>query len=291
MTGPRTAAAIDRSRPMPQIDGLVRSIAIPPRPALLVKLQEEVGRDEPDSRRIAAIVGKDVALTAAVLRSVNSPFFGLSRRAETVDQAVSLLGLRQIGALVTGLVLRQVLRQPGVDLSAFWTVSQRRAFALTQLASGLRGVASELAHSFGLFCDVGVPLLMPRFADYVSVLDDAARATDRPCTAIEQATYKTDHALVGSLMARTWGLSPLVSQAIRHHHEPAALVHPETPDTVSRLVAMNLLAERALQHHAGTGGNAEWAKGGAAASDALGLAADEVDGWTLRLSEGFSLVD
>ena len=284
MTVSAAPHAGDHRHAASHIDGLVRSIAIPPRPSLIVELQAEIGSDDPDFRKIARIVGIDVALTAAVLRSVNSPFYGLSRRAETVDQAVSLVGLRQIGALVTGLVLRRVLRSDGPDLSSFWGVFERRAYALVQLATGLRGVPTDIAHSFGLFCDVGMLLLIPRFSGYVQTLQQAAANADRPFTEVEQAAHKTDHALVGALMARTWGLSTAVCQAIRQHHEPTALHNPETPEAVAHLIAMNVLAELAISRQAGLPSCAEWTKSGHAASDTLGLKDADVEDWVARLS-------
>ena len=266
------------------IDGLVRSIAIPPRPSLVVELQAEIASDDPDFRRIARIVAVDVGLTAAVLRSVNSPFYALSRRAETLDQAVSLIGLRQIGALITGLVLRRVLRADGPDLGPYWSMFERRCYAMTQLAAGIRGVPADVAHSFGLFCDVGILLLLPRFAGYAQTIERAAQSTDHTFTEVEQAAHKTDHALVGALVARTWGLSTAVCQAIRLHHDPVALADPETPEVVALMVAMGVLSELAIQRHAGHADSAEWTRSGAAASATLRLSTVEVEAWMARLA-------
>jgi HD-like signal output (HDOD) protein len=158
---------------------------------------------------------------------------------------------------------------------------------MTQLAVGLRGVATDIAHSFGLFCDVGIALLMPRFPDYAQTLQHAARATDRNFTDVEQAAHRTDHALIGALMARTWSLSTTVCAAIRQHHDAAVLVHPETPEPVARLVAMGMLAELAIQRHGGQAECAEWKRAGSSASATLHLGDGEVEGWISRLCEGF----
>jgi hypothetical protein len=63
----------------PGSDALVKSIGIPPRPAVLIELQKELDKDDPDLRTVARLVAGDVALTASMLRIVNSPAFGLSR--------------------------------------------------------------------------------------------------------------------------------------------------------------------------------------------------------------------
>jgi hypothetical protein len=81
----------------------LKGIAIPSRPQVLVQLENELTKDDPDPRVIARLISGDVGLSAAVLKTVNSPFFGLSRRISSVAQAVSLLGMRSATQIVTGL--------------------------------------------------------------------------------------------------------------------------------------------------------------------------------------------
>jgi HD-like signal output (HDOD) protein len=273
----------------PQTDALVRNIGIPPRPATLTELQGEIGKEDPDFRRIARLVAADVALTAALLRVVNSPAFAASRRIETIDQAISMLGLKQVGVTVTGLLLRKALRTDGPTLTRFWDVSSKRSYALAQLAKGLGGVDTDVAQSFGLFCDVGIPLLMQRFPDYGRTLKACNDDTARSFTEVEQAAHDTDHALVGGLMARSWGLSQTVCLAIRLHHDYGIFQDPDVPDAVARLIAMGLVAEVAIQRFAGLNTSTEWTKGGEQAGGALMLNSEDLDDWIERLLEGFAL--
>lgn len=270
-------------------DSLVRNIGIPPRPQTLADLQREIGQADPDFRRIAALVAADVALTAALLRVVNSPAFAASRRIETISQAIAMLGLKQVGALVAGLLLRKALRTDGPTLTRFWDVSSKRSYAMAKLARGLGGVDADLAHSFGLFCDVGIPLLLQRFPDYAATLKAANEAPVDSFTTVEHAAHQTDHALVGGLMARSWGLSQSVGLAIRLHHDYAIFRDRDVPDVVSKLIAMGLVAEHAIQRFAGMNASTEWSKGGDAALGALMLTEHEFDDWTERLLEGFAL--
>jgi HD-like signal output (HDOD) protein len=274
--------------PSTDIDELIRSIAIPPRPALLTEVQKEMAADDADLGRISRLVGMDVAMTAAVLRSVNSPFYALARKASTLDQAMALLGLRQIGALVTGFAMRQALRGDSANLTRFWDVSTKRSYALSRLARGLRGVEVDVAQSFGLFCDVGIPLLMQRFPDYGATLRDANQSRSQSFTAVEQAAHQTDHAMIGALMARSWGLPKLVCDAIRAHHDYGVFQDAKVPDGVQRLIAMGLLAEVAIQRFAGLNASVEWLKGGDQASGVLLLGEYELEDWIETLLEGFA---
>lgn len=267
---------------------LVRDIGVPPQPAVLAALQAELRREDPDLRRVAAAVAGDAALTAAVLRTANAPAYGLTRRAETLGQALAMLGLRQLGVIVSSIVLRQLVPANGPKLTRFWDVSAKRSWAMARLARGLRGVDVDIAQTFGLFCDVGIPLLMRRFDDYGATLQSANASVEEPFTSIEHRAHGTDHALVGALMARSWGVSQTVCLAIRLHHDHSTFHDPKAPDVVTRLLAMYLLADRAIQSFAGLHSNHEWAQGGEAVPGALMLSEGDLQEWLQQLVEGFS---
>jgi HD-like signal output (HDOD) protein len=269
-------------------DPLVKSIGIPARPATLVDLQNEIAKDDPDFGRVARLVASDVALTVSVLKIVNSPAVGLARRCETVDQAISMIGLKRVNTIVTGLMLRNVLRGDGMQLTRFWDVSGKRAHAMARLARGLGGVEPDVALSFGLFCDVGIPLLMKRFPDYGKTLMACNNESEKSFTEIEQDHHNTDHALVGAMMARSWGVSPNLCLAIRLHHDYAIFRDSKVPDLVTRLIAMGLLAEVAIQRFARLNVSTEWNKGGEFASGKLALSDQDVDDWMERLLDDFA---
>jgi len=288
MSAVNAPPAAPQEAPAVDVDALIRSIAIPPCPALLTEVQKEVDADDPDLGRISHLVGMDVAMTAAVLRTVNSPFYSLARKASTLDQAISLLGLRQIGTLVSGFAVRRALQGGGANLTRFWDVSTKRSYAMSRLARGLRVVDADAAQSFGLFCDVGIPLLMQRFTDYGSTLRTANQSESQPFTEIEQAAHQTDHAMIGALMARSWGLPRLVCDAIRLHHDYAVFQDLTVDEGVQRLIAMGLVAEVAIQRFARLNASVEWIKGGDAAAGALMLGECDVEDWIENLLEGFA---
>jgi HD-like signal output (HDOD) protein len=272
----------------PGLEALVLDVGIPPRPQVLADLQRELSSEEPDFRRVATCVAHDVALTAAVLKLANSPAYGLRTKPETLGQALNMLGLRQICTMVTSLVVRRVLRTDGPQLTRFWDVSSKRAWAIGTLARGMRGVEVDVAQTFGLFCDVGIPLLMQRFDGYGRVLAAANAERVRSFTEVEQSQVQTDHALIGALMARSWGVSQTVCLAIRLHHDYAVFRDPATPEGVSRLIAMGLIAERAIQSFAQLNSSTEWTKGGDAAMGCLMLGEHDMSDWIDKLVDGFS---
>jgi HD-like signal output (HDOD) protein len=188
---------------------------------------------------------------------------------------------------MTGLLARQAIPANSGALASFWDISTRRAQAMVFLSRRMRIGEPDVAHTFGLFCDTGVPLLMDRFPDYGATFAAAALETERPFTAIEDDRHDTSHAAIGCLLARNWGLSSEVGWAILHHHDYAVIEDADTAGVVRSLVALSLLAENAICRYRGQPESIEWNKGGARACAFLGLSDEETDELLDELHEAF----
>ena len=269
------------------LDDIVKSLSIPPQPIVLQQLQAEMGKAEPDVRKAARIVSQDVGLTVAVLKTVNSPMYGLLRKAETVDQAVSLIGLSHLSSLVAAIAVRGVMQHDNTALNRFYDSASRRAYALGRLARESKHIDVPKAQMFGLFCDVAIPLLIARFPTYSQTLNSAEHDEKSSFSAIEHAAHHTDHALVGALMAKTWGLPKNVCLAIRLHHEYSVFLDAKVHRDICVMIAMGLIADAAIHRHAGTQ-SVEWIKGGDYVAGALVLAPEEVEDWIRQLVEDFA---
>lgn len=269
------------------VDALIKSIRIPPRPSLLADLQRELASPDPSPEAIGRIVASDVGMSGALLKLANSSIYGGRRKAKSVEQAILFLGINQVAALMTGLLARQAIPSNSAALASFWDVSTRRAQAMVFLSRRLRIGEPDVAHTFGLFCDTGLPLLMDRFADYGQTHAAASLETGRPFTALEEERHATSHAAIGCLLARNWGLSADVGWAILQHHDYAVLEDASSAPTVSSLVALSLLAESAICKYQGHAESLEWNKGGALACAYLGLAEDETAELLDELLEAF----
>jgi HD-like signal output (HDOD) protein len=160
---------------------------------------------------------------------------------------------------------------------------------MARLARGLGGVDLDVAQSFGLFCDVGIPLLMQRFSDYGKTLKACNDEPVKSFTEIEQAHHNTAHAVIGGIMARSWGMSPTLCMAIRLHHDYSIFQDPKVPNAVMRLIAMSLVAETAIQRFAGMNSSTEWNKGGDYAASTLVLNDQDVEDWIDGLLEDFAI--
>ena len=145
-------------------------ICIPACPAILTKLMREMRDDEPDFAKISKLISSDASLAAAMLQTVNSPFYGLRAQATSVQQATALLGLRSVAQLVTGLLLRSTFSNGNSDLmDEYWESSSGIANISAVLARQFKGFDRDEAYTFALFRDCGMLAMMDGYKDYKPV--------------------------------------------------------------------------------------------------------------------------
>ena len=272
-------AQINRELDQARDAGAVKEIIIPPCPELLAELQREVNQGDPDPAAIARIAGSDVAMAAALIRVANSALYTRKRPVRTVAESVAMLGVAPTVSILTGFLARNAIRVNSPLLEHFWESSTRRSLAMAYIARQLYGVSPDLAYTCGLFCHVGIPILMLGVRGYAGTLTEALARQDRSFTETENAAHKTDHAVVGALVARTWRLSKPIYQAVRVHHDFTVLQDKTVLAEVRMLVAMGLVAEHLVTLHEGVGEQREWALYGPACLTSLAINETEVDHW------------
>ena len=274
----------DAPPPPPSVDALLESslkdIGIPPRPTILDRISREMLQDEPDYKRLANIIGADVSLSASLIKTANSPFFGYRNRVRSVNEALMMLGLDVASRAIAGIILRKVFPN-SLHLERFWDASARIARLSGWLAQhvGRNKLRPDDAYTFGLFRDCGIPVLLSRFPGYEKILDSANSEADRSFTVVENSQLPTNHAMVGCLLAQSWWLPEEACLAIRHHHEVAIIETPSiTPPLTSRYrIAIAQFAEHLMQRHTGLSHTQEWPKLGTACLRLLDVAEDDVD--------------
>lgn len=268
----------------------VRAIVIPPCPDSLVRLQAILAAPELDAGAIDQLASSDVAMAAALIRQANSPLHALAQPVQTVGMALTVLGLRPAVELLSAFITRHALQVRSPLLEHFWESSQRRAIACEHIGRQLYSFDPGLGYSFGLFCHVGMPVLVKAVRGYASTVTEALARQDRTFTQTENANHRTDHAVVGAIVARTWHLTGDVAQAIWLHHDFSCLHDEKFSPTVRHLVALGLLAEYLVHHHEGLEPSREWRQHGEACMASLDVTHDELNHWVDDLFPAFEAV-
>lgn len=252
----------------------IQDVGIPPCPLILERFTTEMRRDEPDLHRLAKLISSDVGLSAGLIKTANSPYFGMRQQVRSVSEALLILGLNTASRAVAGIILRNSF--PNVpNLERFWDASARIARLSGWLAQRLdqRGLRPDAAYTFGLFRDCGIPVLLGRFAPYQKALTLANGDTQRKFTDVEESVLPTNHAMVGCILAQSWWLPEEICLAIRNHHDGGMLqsINVDLPLLSAQLIATSQLAEYMVQKQLGLSLTEEWSKLGPACLSILAI--------------------
>jgi HD-like signal output (HDOD) protein len=243
------------------------SVELPPRPGVLAELGVEMQKAEPDFDRVNELVNADVGLGAAVIKTANSPYIGLGRRVTSVQQAIYYLGFAEVFVIITGLLLRRAFPSADPTMEQVWVASAKRAGLMVRLSRDLRGLPRDRVHTYGLFENCGMAVLViyaPGYSRSFAQIDAAPNPQE-----LERTQYGLDHTVIGEALVRTWGLSEEVGLAVRYHHDLLELDALNLPTESRTLIALSAAVTEALARSAGRR-REEWALEGPAAAAALG---------------------
>lgn len=185
-------------------------------------------------------------------QTVNSPFYGLRSRATSVQQAIALLGLRNVVQLVTGLLLRNTFFGGSSEvMEEYWESSSAIAQINALLAWEFKGFDRDEAYTFALFRDCGMLAMMDSYNDYAPIFAGSKTRDGSDVTAWEDEHHGMNHARVGHNLAKMWLLPEQICQAVLWHHDYAVLRQGQSgiPLSCARHIALALAAECIFVRH------------------------------------------
>lgn len=200
-------------------------IEIPTQPEVLVKLSLLMAAEDIDLLAMSALVETDMALAAAVLKAVNSSLYGLRGKVQTVHQALTYLGMREVSGITFEMGLRAAF-PPAAELDPVWRRASERGVMMGRMGQML-GVDPWAAHSAGLFEECGKAVLYRHApSHYPAMLRAATR--DVELVELERRAFGVTHDALGAALCESWGLAPAAVASVRHHVEvQETLVMPE----------------------------------------------------------------
>lgn len=262
-----------------QIKFALQGITVPPQPQIMVDLQIEQYMPDPDLTEIARLISQDPGMAGALLKLINSSYFGLSNRISSIQRAVNLLGSRSVINLINALSIKSEMNDDAiVTLNRFWDTAQDVAVTCLTLAKRIGSQAVDEAYALGLFHDCGVPLMFKKFPNYMAVLEQGYTSTNHNQRIVdfENKAFNTNHAVVGYFTAKAWRLPEHLSLTIANHHNALAVFSDESSrhSTLKNMLSILKMAEHICQSHlilGKTRQDSEWDNVGHLILDYVGL--------------------
>ncbi|HUO13541.1 MAG TPA: response regulator [Verrucomicrobiae bacterium] len=201
--------------------------ALPSLPSLFLEVTRELENSAPSLPRIARLVSEDMAMTAKILQLVNSAFFGLRCRISSPMQAVQMLGLDTLRALVlTTHVFDKfqphTLGEP--EISYLWKHSLSVASFAKHIAESEKADRQLVDDCFtaGLLHDAGKLILASAMENRYQDVLNAIRKDGIKLIAAEMEVLGCSHAEIAAYLLGLWGLPEAVIDGVACHHDPSA---------------------------------------------------------------------
>ncbi len=218
--------------------GGINPADLPSPPSAVARVVRLASDPEVTSDKLGAVIASDPAFTAELLRTVNSPFYGLQAPITAASRAVTVLGIRPLRNLAICFAVRDSLRNSAFraqDLELFWEDCLRRAVAARVLARTSGLVAPEEAFTVGLLQDFGMlAILRANRKDFAQwpkwrAMSPGDRHDD------EMERFGLAHDGIADLLGTRWGLPPGLVGALTWHHRPDDAACPPAHRVMARL--------------------------------------------------------
>jgi two-component system, cell cycle response regulator len=216
---------------------------LPSLPAVALRVIELTNDSNVKLDELANTIQNDQGLSAKILRTVNSSFYGLRQRCATINKALVMLGLSPVKTLALGFSLVSSLRDDKdkeFDFPSYWRRGLYTAVAAKTVAEAAKIKQGDEAFLAGLLQDVGMVAMyraMP--ARYLEVLRSAG-GNHRQLVKHELGIFELQHPDIGAMLAQRWKFPDELILPVKYHERPSA--GPNQCSAIIRLVGLGNIA-------------------------------------------------
>lgn len=230
-----------------------------PIPTVIFKVLDLADDPESSLKDLVEVVERDPAITANLLKTVNSAHMGLPVKVDSIQQAVSMLGLQQVVEMVLSQNLSGNLNrsQKGYGLAKgdLWCQSLTVAMVARDLARQRDLMSLPAIYTAALLKDIGKVILHEFVAEKLQAIQKLVAEKGMSFVEAEKDVLGMDHTALGGIIAKQWHFSPHMIYMIENHHltNPASRNDPATAtlylaDMVAMMVDTGIGVDRLAYH-------------------------------------------
>ena len=211
---------------------------IPSLPEVVTQVCRLVNDPNSSARDVTAIMVKDVAMAAKMLRMVNSVYYGLKEPVNDIEQAVVILGFKTIRSIALSISVLNLFQQQSANfnMKAFWAHSAVSACLCRLIAAKGKLCDPEMAFTIGLLKDIGKVVMVENAPEETRAIIAVAREYRLNFTKASREVIDTDDAEIGSWLMAQWEMEPLFVDTIANQWNLAKAKEP-------KMAAMCMLSE------------------------------------------------
>lgn len=198
---------------------------LPSIPEVYLNLEEEINSPNSSIDKLGKIIVKDPFITAKILQLTNSAFFGLPNRISNITQALNMLGVNTIKALVLSIELFKSHNSNSEHAKIYediWNHSNKVASLAQKMAQICKLSKTDIDDAYlgGLLHDIGKIILLEK-TNGIKIEKDLG------FDSYEQNFKNIMHADVGAYLLGLWGLPNSIVETVAFHHSNISAQNPK----------------------------------------------------------------
>lgn len=237
---------------------LERLHSLPALPVVVTKISQMLSDPRVRVAHVAEVLRQDQALTARVLRLVNSPYYGVPSEVSNVGRALAFLGFNTVAQIVLSVGVFSALPMV-VKTENIWKHALAVAVCAKELAKGqserLQAIKPEDVFTCGLLHDIGKIALHEIDPGALSKVMGWAQENSESFHAAELHLEFTTHTTLGAALAEKWQLPVLVQLVLKHHHDDLNSIKNISPEQKVSIEIVTQANELAREWNFGHSGN------------------------------------
>lgn len=181
--------------------------------------------DQPGAKAddFAEIISADPALTAKLLKIVNSAYYSFSATITDVGHAITIVGLTELREIVLAICVVDYfegLPNKLISMEEFWEHSIYTGLMAREMQRSLSIETSDSMFTVGLLHDLGSLVFYNRLPEIARSVLEISERQERSRFEVEREELGFDHAAIGAALIEHWGLPEFLIQVIKFHHSP-----------------------------------------------------------------------
>lgn len=201
-------------------------------PHVVTKLSTLIHDENATMKDFEDVIKMDPTLVVRLLQLVNSPYYGLVQKVDSIGRAVAFIGMKNLYNLAVTDALKNIFSSSQTSSQSYsrhqlWMHCAAVSICSKVLAERLFGINGDDAFLCGILHDFGMiveeQVEEEKFLAACDTYDSSATIDN-----VEQHHLGTNHCEVGYLLTREWDMPVAIQEAIRDHHTLQEEVEPDS---------------------------------------------------------------
>lgn len=192
-------------------------------PHVAIRLSKLIADDSTPIAEFEEVIRMDPTLVMRLLKMVNSPFYGLREKVDTISRAVVYIGMKTLRNMVVLEALKEIVKTSNkkgfFSRNQLWLHSAAVGICSQMISERIFTQKGEDSFLCGLLHDIGIILEDQVEPDLFAQVCAAWQADSSPFVENEKKIIGSNHCELGHLLSRDWNFPLEIQRAIRHHHD------------------------------------------------------------------------